>query len=342
MADLSRHAPLLNRIACVVTILIAFCHLSCAAKVVPTTRPWDAALQEFWERPKAVATCDLFAGPSGAEHAPDPNVTDTFVAPKEHGTNPGVTVKDPLGREWRVKQAPDNDQGAEGPVEVVLSRVLSAVGYHQPPVYFLRSFRMADGSGVHVEPGGRFRLDVKSLKHIGQWSWQRNPFVGMRPYQGLLVILMMFNSSDLKNANKALYEVRNQGEVKRWYVVRDLGTALGETGRIAPRRSNPELFERLPFITGIENGFVRFAYHGRHQELFERITPDDVAWASELIGQLSDRQWSDAFRAGGYQPPVADRFIRRLHQKISDGRRLGDIAFANPRGPRFVPLLVGR
>jgi sigma-54 interacting transcriptional regulator len=47
--------------------------------------------------------------------------------------------------------------------------VLSAVGYHQPPVYFLRSFRIADRRGAHVEPGGRLRLDVKSPKHIGQW-----------------------------------------------------------------------------------------------------------------------------------------------------------------------------
>src|SRR5207253_3954465 len=205
------------------------------------------------------------------------------------------------------------------------------------------SCRMADGRGVHVEPGGRFRLDIESLKQLDQWSWQQNPFVGMRPYQGLLVILMMFNSSDLKNDNNALYEVTNQGNVKRWYVVRGLGAALGDTGRIAARCGNPDLFERQPFLAGVENGFVRFAYHGRHQELFEHITPDDVAWASEWLGQLSDRQWADAFRAGGFEPLVAHRFIRRLHQKISDGRRLDDdIAYGNTFGRRLVPLLVRR
>jgi len=67
-----------------------------------------------------------------------------------------------------------------------------------------------------------------------------------------------------------------------------------------------------------------------------------VAWASELMGQLSDRQWADAFRAGGYQPPVADRFIRRLQQKITDGRRLGDVAYGNTLGPWLLPLLVRR
>ena len=49
----------------------------------------------------------------------------------------------------------------------------------------------------------------------------------MRPYQGLLVILMMFNSSDIKNENNALYEFKQHGgTVEQWYVVRDLGTAL--------------------------------------------------------------------------------------------------------------------
>jgi hypothetical protein len=133
----------------------------------------------------------------------------------------------------------------------------------------------------------------------------------------------MFNSSDIKNENNALYEIRNHGEgVERWYVVRDLGTALGETDRLAPQRGDPDIFAREPFIIGMKDGFVLFNYHGWHQELLKRISPDDVVWASELLGQLSNQQWGDAFRAGGFQPAVADRFIGRLHQKIADGRRL--------------------
>jgi hypothetical protein len=297
----------------------------CTPKVQPTMPPWEAPLAEFWQRPNDLASRDLFYGPWGKERAPDPDATYTFVARKQHGTNPGVIVLDPVGREWHVKQPPHNDQGAEGPIEVTLSRVLSAVGYHQPPVYFLPSLSIADTKGTHAEPGGRFRLDEPSLKHAGTWAWQQNPFVGTRPYQGLLVMLMMFDSSDLKNENNALYEVKKHGGgVDRWYVVRDLGTALGETGRLAPQRGNPEIFEREPFITGVKNGFVEFNYHGWHQELVKRISPMDVAWASEWLGQLSDQQWSDAFRAGGYEPALADRFIGRLHQKIAEGRRLGE------------------
>jgi hypothetical protein len=207
----------------------------------------------------------------------------------------------------------------------VVSRVLSAVGYHQPPVYFVPSFTMRDESGLHEEPGGRFRLKVPSLKKRGDWSWQQNPFVGTKPYQGLLVILTLLDSSDLKNVNNTLYDVHTSGDERQtWYVVRDLGTALGETGRLAPRRGDPDLFEGNPFINGVKDGFVEFNYHGWHQELLRhRITPEDVHWASDLLAGLSTQQWRDAFRAGGYEPAAAERFIRRILEKVADGERVG-------------------
>jgi hypothetical protein len=294
--------------------------------VRPTMPPAEAHIAELWEAPSDLMDRDLFYGPWGAANAPDPQATYSLVRLKDHGTNPGVTVHDPQGREWHVKQAPHNRQGAEGPIEVVLSRVLSAVGYHQPPVYFVPTFTLADESGTHAAPGGRFRLHDKTLKNLGGWSWQENPFVGTPPYQGLLVILMMFDSSDLKNDNNTLYEVSGpDGAQDRWYVVRDLGTALGETGRLAPKRGDPDLFDRQVFMSGMKDGFVQFSYHGWHQELFKRrITPRDVRWASDLLAVLRDDQWVDAFRAGGYEPAVADQFIRRLHQKIADGERMGE------------------
>jgi hypothetical protein len=321
-------------------MLIALSYPFCTAKVQPTMPPWEAPMAEFWQRPNDIASRDLFHGPWGGERAPDPNATYTFVERKQQGTNPGVTVEDPRGREWHIKQPPHNDLGAEGPTEVTLSRVLSAVGYRQPPVYFLPSFSVTDSRGTHVEPGGRFRLTEKSIKHIGTWSWQQNPFVGTRPYQGLLVILLMFNSSDMKNDNNALYEVKpGKDGVERWYVVRDLGAALGETARLAPRKGNVDMFERQPFINAVNDGVVQFNYHGGHQELLKRISPDDVVWATELLGELSDQQWSDAFRAGGYTPTVADRFIGRLHQKIVEGRRLGK-ANTSPGATLHLPRLT--
>ena len=318
--------------ALVLSTVLALYYPFCAAKVQPTSAPWDAPLAELWQSPNGtgtdglysgpIATRDLFNGPWGKQHAPDPRAIYTFVERKQHGTNPGITVRDSQGREWHVKQPPHTDQGAEGPIEVVLSRVLSAVGYHQPPVYYLPDVRVKDDHGTHIEPGGRFRLSDKSIKVLDEWSWQQNPFVGMRPYQGLLVILAMFNSSDIKNENNALYEVKEPGNgPKHWYVVRDLGTALGETGRLAPLRGNPTIFASQPFILDVRDGLVRFNYHGWHQELFHQIAPLDLAFACDLMEQLTDQQWSDAFSAGGVPPAEADRFIAALQKRIADARK---------------------
>jgi hypothetical protein len=314
-----------------VSTVLALYYPFCAPRVQPTVPHGEAPIAELWQSPggarggglssEPIATRDLFYGPWGRGHAPDPHATYTFIERKQHGTNPGITVLDPRGREWHVKQPPHTDQGAEGPIEVVLSRVLSAVGYHQPPVYFLPSLTVKDAAGTHVEPGGRFRLTDPSITAVDSWSWQQNPFVGTRPYQGLLVILAMFGSSDIKNENNALYDVSEAGDgPARWYVVRDLGTALGETGRLAPVRGNPDIFEREPFILNVTDGVVRFNYHGWHQELFRQIAPEDLTFAADLLQQLTDQQWQDAFRAGGFPPPLAGRFIARLHQKIAEAR----------------------
>jgi hypothetical protein len=298
---------------------------TCVPRAVsPTAAPGEARLEELWQQPEDLEAQDLLYGPWGFERAPDPDATYRFVEMKQGGVNPGMTVRDPGGRRWKVKQPAMDGRVAEGPIEVVLSRVLSAVGYHQPAVYYLPDFTVKDKDGTRRVPGGRFRLVDPSLKDRGDWSWHRNPFVGTRPYQGLLVILLLFNSSDLKNSNNTLYEHSDGGDrTERWYVVRDLGTALGGTGRITPQRGRIDLFERHKFIEGIDEGFVKFEYHGWHQELVRRrITPGDVRWACELLDGLTGDQWREAFLAGGFDDERAERFIRALQARIRQGLTL--------------------
>ena len=294
----------------------------CAPVPDPVVSP-SAQVSALWQPPADLAARDLYFGPWGAAHAPDPFAVYTLVERKHSGVNPGMTVIDEAGRQWSVKQAPPNGQPAEGPIEIVLSRVLSAIGYHQPPVYYLPSFHYRDDWGTHVQAGGRFRLKVRDLKDRGEWSWQRNPLVGTQPYQGLLVTLLLFNSSDLKNANNTLYEHRSGDLAEPWYVVRDLGTALGQTGRFAPRRGDAASYAADPFIAGVENGLVEFTYAGWHQELIrERIRVADVQWAASLLSRLSDRQWRDAFLAAGYTPASAEPFIAAIRSRIAQAGRV--------------------
>ena len=289
-----------------------------------TSQPKAEPLTALWKAPADLQSQDLFNGPWGSQDAPGPNAVFTFIRPKKGGVNPGVVVRDRLGRTWHVKHG-NPKRGDEPPVEVTLSRILSAVGYHQPPVYYLPSFRMTQESLTHVEPAGRFRLSDPSMRDLGSWQWEQNPFVGTRPLHGLLVILMVFNSFDLKDSNNTIYEVQQGGRAERWYVMRDLGGALGETGRVfGNERNNIEKFERSSnLFRRVRDGHVEVDYEGKQENLIRAwITAADVRWALTLLGSLSNRQWDDAFRAGGYEPGLRARFIRKIRARIAEGQRL--------------------
>lgn len=306
------------------SILFALYLPFCVKVVHPAVPPSAEAIRSLWVPPEDLFERDLFFGPWGPERAPDPRAIYTLVAHKHTGVNPGMTVRDPRGREWSVKQAPPEGQPPEGPIEVTVSRLLSAIGYHQPPVYFLPSFNLTDDWGTHVESSGRFRLKDPSLKDRGSWSWQTSPVVGTQPYQGLLVVLLLLNSTDLKNDNNTLYEHRTGDRSEQWFVVRDLGTALGGTGRFAPRRGDAGVFARHAFITGVHDGFVQFGSRSFHQELIRgRITPRDAQWAGQLLARLDDRQWDEAFRAGGFTPVTAAPFISVIKRRIDQAVRIG-------------------
>lgn len=309
------------------TIVALTATLAAACAGVKTPRPHTApapATARFWTEPADLASSDLFYGPWGAAHAPDPNGVYTLVELKHTGVNLGMTVKDEKDREWSVKQAYPGGLDPEGPVEVVISRLLSAIGYKQPAVYHLAAFKLKDDFGTRVTIGGRFRLKDPSLKETGFWKWEENPYVGTKPYQGLIVLLTMFNSTDLKNSNNSLYEYRNGDLVEQWFVAREVGAAFGDFNRISPRKNDIESFEMQPYLLGVSNGHAQFAYSGWYKNLTrDRITADDVVWASELLGRLSQQQFADAFRAAGYEPAVANRFITKLREKIDQGRALG-------------------
>jgi hypothetical protein len=305
--------------------LLAVACAGCVAPILRSTAPRPSTPDQsaqLWEEPKDLPFRNLFDGPWGKDLAPSPTATYTFVSAKTVGVSPGFTVADEKGLEWSVKQGP------EAKVEVVMSRVLSAVGYHQPPVYYLPRWTISGAASTSspVQQEGRFRPKHTVLKEDGEWSWQENPFIGTRAYNGLRVLMMLLNESDLKNSNNSLYEVREPGDTqnaaRRWYVVRDIGTALGETGRLNPKRNDPKLFERTRFINRVKNGEVEFNYHGRHQELADHITPDDVRWMCNLLAQLRLEQWRDAFRAAGYDVPNSERFIVRIREKIAEGQAL--------------------
>ena len=86
-------------------------------------------------------------------------------------------------------------------MEVALSRILSTVGYHQPPVL---------PSSVHARRRlGHARRARRALRAEAQDAeGSRGMVVAAEPVRrdqaGLLVMMLMFNNSDIKNGNNTL------------------------------------------------------------------------------------------------------------------------------------------
>lgn len=265
---------------------------------------------------------DLFFGVGGKSLAPDPKATYSVIEIKRGGFSRGYTVIGPGKREWSAKFPP------EANTEITSSRLLWGIGYHQPPIYLLREWTAEKATSPNPQLPARFREkkpDLNGLDAGGSWSYYQNPFVGTRQLNGLLALQAMLGNSDLKDAQNVIYKLDKELEgATRWYVARDLGQTFGRTGVLDAPRGDIEVFEATPYIRGVENGKVRFDYRGRHKALFDNITPADVRWVCERLNGLTDQQWKDAFRAGGFGDPEATRFIRRMKQKISEGLALED------------------
>jgi hypothetical protein len=283
--------------------------------------PTVSQLAQLWVEPKERS--DLFWGVGGKALAPNPAATYTVIEIKRTGFSRGYTVKDPADREWSVKLPP------EASTEVAASRIFWAAGYHQPPIYYLARWTAAKAPSANPQLPGRFREKDPTLRgglglrDNGTWSYYRNPFIGTRELKGMLVLHAMLGNSDLKDDNNALYELREAYEgASTWYVTRDLGHTFGRTGILDAPRGEPDVFDETPFITGVVNGRVKLHWRGLHRGLFDEITTADVIWICSRLNRLTDPQWRDAFRAGGIHDSDADRFIRRLKQKIAEGLAL--------------------
>lgn len=299
-----------------VSIVLAACGGTIAIRT-PQQPPSPDQIKELWIDP-GDAPRDLFWGIGGRKYAPAPDAVYKFEDRDDVGfsSSYGVTDKDDV--EWSAKIGP------EAQSEVVVSRILWGIGYHQPPIYYLPSWTLERDGQIRTESEARFRAKLPQLERLEEyWWWQQNPLVGTRELSGLLVVLMMFNGTDLKNDNNSTFTLKEPWDgADRWLVVRDLGAALGETGKMYPRRNWLEGFERHGFITAIEGDKVEFDYQGLHQELLSMIHPPDVQWAAQRMQRITDAQWHDAFRAANYSDADAERFIRRLKEKIDDGLAL--------------------
>lgn len=315
MASRRRIARLLvgpGAVSLVVLLMMPAC-----SRPIRTTHPGPLPareMAEFWiDRP--IASHDLFRGPVDGP-IPKTDGVYTLIKSVVTGYSPKFEVTDAAGVDWNVKLGP------EAKPEVVASRLVWAMGYHQLSTHYVPRWKIAGKTGAEMQGAGRFRARLATYRKIDEWAWHENPFVGTRPYKGLLVLMAMLNNSDLKPEQNAMFEIsRRRGAPKRVFVIMDLGHTFGATGINSAPRGDALAFEKHGFIERITNDHVDFEHHGLRAELFDQITTEDVRWMCRRLARLTDKQWRDAFRAANYHPTESIRFIARMKTKIDQGLR---------------------
>ncbi|MEK6302859.1 MAG: hypothetical protein AABO41_19285 [Acidobacteriota bacterium] len=282
----------------------------------------------LWEEPADIESRDLFNGPGGAEGAPDPKGKFTFVERSKSGTSEKINVTDDKGRKWQVKFGP------EARPAPTASRIVWAAGYHVDTDYFVKKAHIEGRGGFDVWDV-RFKARDDGFKEVGIWSWHSNP-LNARELQGLKVLMALLNNWDLKeDNNKIVRPSKKSGGDKNEliYYVSDLGGTLGKTG--SPFRKIPG-FANAPagtkgeagdyadqvFVTGVSNGQVVFYYKGKDPEALEGVTVENARWMGNLLGRLSDKQLSDAFRAGGFSDWEVTTYVRAVRARINELKNL--------------------
>jgi len=279
----------------------------------------------LWNEPTKVETLDLFYGPGGSEGAPDPTGKITYVGADTNGTQKKIYAKDDKDREWTVKFGP------EARPETVATRFVWAMGYHTDEDYFVERAHidgMPGGNATNV----RFKRRHNGLKEVGLWTWENNPFIGTRELDGLKVLMVVMNNWDLKVVNnKVVRPTKKSGEDTddRIYYVGDLGATFGKTGSLAHElhlpgdppagtKDKPSQYARQDFIEGVRDGMVRFHYKGKDPGTLKGIRVENAKWMGDMLARLSEKQLTDAFRAGGYDQSEISMLVRAMRERIRE------------------------
>jgi len=135
------------RASSAVILVLAAMTVSCGGRTVvvsPRVPLTPAQMAELRVDPGAEPR-DLFWGVGGRRYAPPPTAAYGLVAKDATGFSVSYDVTSPDGTEWSAKIGP------EAQTEVVVSRILWGLGYHQPPIYYLPSWTLGERASAAAQ-----------------------------------------------------------------------------------------------------------------------------------------------------------------------------------------------
>jgi hypothetical protein len=285
----------------------------------------------LWQEPTDIESRDLFYGIGGREGAPDPAGKFTFLADKgsPKDSNPKIDVKDEQGRTWTVKFGPEVKS------ETAATRIVWAVGYHVDQVYFVESATIEGFTRLEARDM-RFEREDDGWKNVGRWDWKTNPFVGTRELDGLKTLMALIQNVDLSELNNKIVRSKKKagGAEKDIYYVNDLGASLGSTGAwftklpwLTKARSEskgvPKDYVKNGFIAGVKNGEVKFRMTRRLAgQILDGVKVEHARWIGNLLGRLSEKQLTDAFRCAGFTESEVDIYVNEIRNRIKQLQNL--------------------
>ena len=269
----------------------------------------------LWTQPTDITTRNLLLGAGGEAMKPDIRQI-TFIEQKEGGYSTKYRVRDAAGNEWVAKI------GKEAQPDTSANRLLWAIGYETEIAYLFPHLTI-EGKGMFENV--RLEARPKDVKRIGNWKWDDNQFKSTPEFQGLKIMMVMINNWDMKDDNNEILASKSEGaDSTLRYIISDLGGSFGKTGGIISRsRNKPSDYVKATFIEKVNGNDIDFKYSGKNKKLFENLTTADARWLSNLLGQLSDEQIKDAFRAANYSAEEVDQLAMAFKDRINELANVG-------------------
>jgi hypothetical protein len=296
----------------------------------------------IWQNPGDISSRNLLYGSGGEKGRPDSSVT--FEKEDTEGSNPKFDVHDQDGEKWKVKL------GVEARPETAATRLLWAVGYFTENDYLVPELRVKNlpphlHRGQNFISSGGLVKDARVKRHPQHtekedtWRWKKNPFYGTREFNGLRVMMSLFNNWDVKDENNAIYQDKRSGT--EMYLASDLGASFGSIGyRLGAGRGKGslDLYKKSKFISRVHDGKVDFASPAhstviqllgiftipnfvtrmRLRWIGRNIPVEDAKWIGGLLAQLKPEQVQDAFRAAGYSDKDVMTYSRVVEKRIAE------------------------
>jgi hypothetical protein len=299
---------------------------------------------------RAVSVAEVTRGPD-ATSGPDAGVW-TVTSSKSNGITPGFVVRDSSGERWFLKFDAPGHRGMATGTEVIVTKLLWALGYHVPEVHigYLHPERLAidaeakftpvDGKRRPMErgdvaallqhadrePDGSYRVIAsRALPRVGAFRFYDTnpddpndivPHEHRRELRGLRVFAAWLNHVDVKGGNTLDALIKENGRAFVRHYLQDFGSTLG-SGSIAPHEvweGSEHVVE--PAITGRQMvGFGFFLPPWVTREYFE----------SPAVGRLPKE--NKDFDPEAWKPRVPNPAFERARNddKFWAARRLVDV-----------------